>query len=1037
MKGLFKRLSVLTASLAMVFGVGLVNNEKKNAKAEATIYKQTIFSKENNSAGNSSYTGTFDNTTNGFTVKVANGNNNQNNWSGHVRFGQKKAASKGTIITNEAIDKKITRIDLAIGAKCTSVNAINVYADANATPTTLIGSFADYGTNKTISLDVSAKTATDLFYKIEFDMAAGANGNLDIGQVDFYVDDSISEDTPLISINEGAQKIQPSESVTFTTTIKNVDPSPTVTWSTDTNDYGTIDQDGKFTATAEGVVTVTATMTVNGTDYSASVKVTIKTKVEPVISEVAISDLMTKTTADNTVIKVKGKVANLANTTYGNFDLVDVNDSTKKIYVYGATADTTKLTLTDSENGYYTGTWQSGPNFNKACVADDIITMHAVLTVYKNAPQIQGVIVEVEKPAEAITLSDTSVIMKNGTGKTLTATLTGLTGSVTWASSNTDVADVADGVITTKAAGNTTITATLGSVTASCYVGVTDNLGSVEEPFNVSDAIYAAIAGNGLTSTEKYYIKGIIAAYTPNSSDVSTYGNISFDISDDGTTTKVFKAFQVNYLNGDKFTSADQVAEGDTVVLYGAVMNYNNATPETEAKGVAYVYAHTPKVTRTLKSLSLSGSLVKTEYTTDDTFSPEGLTITANYSDETTEDVTNDVTWPALTAGMTSITGTYEDKTIEVTGITVTEAVVTYTLTIKQDVETIYADTDGKLTYELKDNKGNAFSGNITSVAWSSSNTTVLEIGQTSGEYLAYESGKTTIELCVYTDNTSVYFNTTLELEVKNAPTYVVDKLTASDFTATSTGYTDFKDVASTSGIKYAGNSAKNGSNIQLKSKNSNSGIVSTTAKRILTKVEAEWSSTATGTLDVYGYNTAFNDATELYNTKAVKLGSLTSASPSLEIPTDAKYAYVGVRSNKGAVIIASISFTWDVSKDANDFIDMWNKMRADGTNGICDYLNGTQDSSELDTLLEMYNTMLDDADKAIVNDAADGENNTIGNSILYIAAYKAAHTSNNSGMNNAYRAVTNNISFILIISVIGLSSVLGYYFIQKRRLAK
>ena len=113
--------------------------------------------------------------------------------------------------------------------------------------------------------------------------------------------------------------------------------------------------------------------------------------------------------------------------------------------------------------------------------------------------------------------------------------------------------------------------------------------------------------------------------------------------------------------------------------------------------------------------------------------------------------------------------------------------------------------------------------------------------------------------------------------------------------------------------------------------------------------------------------------------------------------------------------------------------------MRADGTNGICDYWNGSQDSSELDTLLEMYNdsSLIDAADKAIINDAADGENNTIGNSILYIAAYKAAHTSNNAGMNNAYHAVTNNISFILIISVIGLSSVLGYYFIQKRRLAK
>ena len=43
MKGLFKRLSILTASLAMIFGVGLVNNEKKHAKAagESTYVKVT------------------------------------------------------------------------------------------------------------------------------------------------------------------------------------------------------------------------------------------------------------------------------------------------------------------------------------------------------------------------------------------------------------------------------------------------------------------------------------------------------------------------------------------------------------------------------------------------------------------------------------------------------------------------------------------------------------------------------------------------------------------------------------------------------------------------------------------------------------------------------------------------------------------------------------------------------------------------------------------------------------------------------------
>ena len=641
MKGLFKRLSVLVASLAMVFGVGLVNNEK-NAKAEATIYKQTIFSAANNSAGNSSYTGTFNNTTNGFTVKVDKGNNNNNGWGGHVRFGQKKVASKGAITTNIAIDKMITRIDLTIGGKCTNVNAINVYADANATPTTLIGSFTDYATNKTISLDVSAKTTTNLFYKIEFDMLAGANGNLDIGQIDFY----INEDTP--------QKI--------------------------------LDR-----------------IVVSGYDTSAF---------------------------------------------YYVGDTIKASDIT----VTGVYEDNTEVAI---ETGY---------------------TVDPVLPY-------------------SFTSSDVGV-------KTFIVTYKDVTASFT---------------ITVK-----------------------------EKP---TDLVLSEI----------------------------------------------------------------KITEGENV---------------------------------------------KKTYYVGDSVDTTGLTVTAGYlsesdpSHESYVDVTDKVTWSLDTSAINA------------------EAHLTATYVEGEITETTY-----------------------------------------------------------------------IIVAVVAAPTYVVDKLTANDLTATNTTYTVFKNVTSTSGIKYAGNSAKNGSNIQLRSKNSDSGIVSTTAKRILTKVEVEWGTgNASGrTIDIYGYNAAFNDATELYDTKAVKLGSIVTPSTSFEVPAGTKYAYVGIRSNSGAIYLASISFTWDISSEANSFIDMWSKMRANGTNGICDYLNGSQDSSELDTLLEMYNdsSLIDAADKAIINDAADGENNTIGNSILYIAAYKAAHTSNNAGMNNAYHAVTNNISFILIISIIGLSSVLGYYFIQKRRLAK
>lgn len=84
-------------------------------------------------------------------------------------------------------------------------------------------------------------------------------------------------------------------------------------------------------------------------------------------------------------------------------------------------------------------------------------------------------------------------------------------------------------------------------------------------------------------------------------------------------------------------------------------------------------------------------------------------------------------------------------------------------------------------------------------------------------------------------------------------------------FTATGTTYTDFSNVAATSIARYAGNSAKTSSGgIQLRSKNSNSGIVSTTSGGTVKSVTVTVES-GTPTVDIYGNNTAYTGATDMY----------------------------------------------------------------------------------------------------------------------------------------------------------------------------
>lgn len=142
----------------------------------------------------------------------------------------------------------------------------------------------------------------------------------------------------------------------------------------------------------------------------------------------------------------------------------------------------------------------------------------------------------------------------------------------------------------------------------------------------------------------------------------------------------------------------------------------------------------------------------------------------------------------------------------------------------------------------------------------------------------------------------------------------VVDVLTADLFKATSSTYTDFSGVSVTSPAVYAGNSANDSGAIQLRSKNSNSGIVSTTSGGKVRKVTVEWKSNTTAgrTLDIYGSNEAYSSASELYNdVKGEKVASIVyGESTTIDITGD--YAYVGLRSNDGAMYLNKIEIVWE-----------------------------------------------------------------------------------------------------------------------------
>ncbi len=149
--------------------------------------------------------------------------------------------------------------------------------------------------------------------------------------------------------------------------------------------------------------------------------------------------------------------------------------------------------------------------------------------------------------------------------------------------------------------------------------------------------------------------------------------------------------------------------------------------------------------------------------------------------------------------------------------------------------------------------------------------------------------------------------------EVKAAD--VSDTLTASNFAATTTTYTDFT-YTSGNNVAYAGQSAKSTAGaIQIRSTYSNSGIVSTSTIGTVKSVTITWNtSTAAGrTLNVYGNTTAYTAASELFGTtnQGTLAGTIVMGTSTTLDLSSGSYTYVGLRSASGAMYIDSIVITY------------------------------------------------------------------------------------------------------------------------------
>ena len=166
------------------------------------VYKTALFGSSYNSQSVQDYTSTWSATNDGFTVDIANANNNKNGWE-YIKMGRKNTASVGTITTHVDIDEAITKVVLTIDAVTTDkINSVKLKTSIDNKIWTEAGSFDAATGAQTVVL---ANPTANLYYQVVADCQAGSsNGLITISKVEYYkAAPAVAVADPIISANEG------------------------------------------------------------------------------------------------------------------------------------------------------------------------------------------------------------------------------------------------------------------------------------------------------------------------------------------------------------------------------------------------------------------------------------------------------------------------------------------------------------------------------------------------------------------------------------------------------------------------------------------------------------------------------------------------------------------------------------------------------------------------------------------------------------------------------------------------------------------
>jgi len=311
---------------------------------------------------------------------------------------------------------------------------------------------------------------------------------------------------------------------------------------------------------------------------------------------------------DGKTFRVTGTVANILNTQYGNWDL---EDETGTIRIYGTNDK-------EGKKGNNPIDGADGWGFE----VGDVVTVEGPKSTYGTTVELVDVtVISVKKsllkvvtPEQTVGIEGGDIDVKlaykgSGAYAALPAdcdwvTITGedyVAGKATLFEPNPADTAIVHLRIAPNAGNGRKAAIDFSSSNASTTSTITWTLTqnaftlphgqSVDDPFTIEEAIAKCIEIGSTSDGVIYYARGYISSIK----EVSTsYGNATFNISDDGSNDNALTVYRSKWLENASFTAENQIGVGDEVIIRGKLVNFtrDNVSYTPEFSGDVYVVSH-------------------------------------------------------------------------------------------------------------------------------------------------------------------------------------------------------------------------------------------------------------------------------------------------------------------------------------------------------------------------------------------------------------------------------------------------------------